>query len=62
MNINDGFTVGNGGKVNIQCHEEISVSGDLLESGGEAVLSGRLVILEPGFKVKTGGKFTVATQ
>lgn len=62
VNINDGFTVGNGGKVNIQCHEEISVSGDLLESGGEAVLSGRLVILEPGFKVKTGGKFTVATQ
>ena len=61
IEINDGFHAGNGGKVDIICHDNITASGELVKAGGEVHLRGEKIVLEAGFKVESGGLINLST-
>lgn len=54
-----GIKIGNGGAIELECENNVTLKGDTVSKGGHMTVKGTTVTLEKGFSIATGGTLSV---
>lgn len=60
INSDQGINIGNEGTVELECEKEVTLKGDIIESGGTMNVKSGTLVLDKGFEVKKGGTLTIS--
>lgn len=60
INSDQGINIGNEGTVELECEKEVTLKGDIIESGGTMIVKSGTLVLDKGFEVKKGGTLTMS--
>lgn len=54
-----GIKIGNGGVIELECENNVTLKGDTVSKGGHMTVKGTTVTLDKGFSIATGGTLSV---
>lgn len=54
-----GIKIGNGGAIELECENNVTLKGDTVSKGGHMTVKGKTVTLEKGFSIAAGGTLSV---